>query len=96
MVKKKITRNVYVTMTLPYTKKFTITKEVDWKYKEILKEDEMDEDEYDEEQYFEDEFQEEFEDEAKDLMDNHLNSDFTESDINWDESEITEVEVEEE
>ena len=45
MVKKIITKNVYVEITIPYSKTFKVTKEVEWD-EEYRKSEEWDDEEY--------------------------------------------------
>ena len=87
-MKKTITKEVGVEITIPYYKKFKVTKEVNFD-EESLK------DYGNEDEYFDAEFAEEFEEEAKEMMDKHLNSDFREHDLDWDNMEYTDVEIDE-
>ena len=87
-MKKTITKEVGVEISIPYYKKFKVIKEVDFD-EESLK------DYGSEEEYFESEFEMDFIEEAKKMMDKHLNSDFRDSDLNWDDMEYTDVEIDE-
>ena len=87
-MKKTITKEVGVEITIPYYKKFKVTREVDFD-EESLKDYEN------EDEYFDAEFAEEFEEEAKEMMDKHLNSDFREHELDWDNMEYNDVEIDE-
>lgn len=88
-MKKEITKKVYVEINIPYCKTFEVTKEVEWddEYRKS--------EEWDDEEYFDAEFAEEFEDEAKEMMDKHLNTDFRETDLDWDNMEYTDIGMDE-
>ena len=77
------------TIMVPYCKTFEVTKELEWddKYRKS--------EEWDDKEYFDAEFAEEFEDEAKAMMIKHLNLDFREHDLDWDNMEYTDVGIDE-
>lgn len=68
-----------VTVTVPYSKAFKITREVDW-------DDEAKKDYHDEEEYFDAEFADEFEEAAIEEMTKKLDE-IDINDMNWDDAE---------
>ena len=87
MEKKTITKKVTVTVNVPYTKTFEVTKDLDWD------EDWMKAEGWDEDEYIEMEFEDDFVSDAEKMMDKHIEETSIDiMDLNWDDRD-TESEI---